>query len=186
MVQMNLGPDDKMDDKEYKVSQPDAMSGGNGGSLGSQNACCFTKNFESLYISSERRRQLCDIYLRNVDPVFKILHSPSLKDFLMLGKRYLGYTHHHQAPDALASAVYYVAVCTIDESECLSLFEQDKKTVLAQLRSETEEKLQKADVASLDDLTSLQAFVITLVCIELRFKSRSISMAISHLEVKLN
>lgn len=116
-----------------------------------------------ISISPQTRRSLCEIYLRNVDPVFKILHRPSLSAFLIDEEPYLDYEPDHQAPVTLAYAVYYVAVCTIDDPQCQVMFGVGKKTVLADLQRETEAALIKSDFVTTNDLTILQAYVLSLV-----------------------
>jgi hypothetical protein len=101
--------------------------------------------------------------LRNADPVFKILHRPSLRAFLIDEEPYLDYEPDHQAPVTLAYAVYYVAVCTIDDPQCQVMFGLDKKTVSAELQRETEAALIKSDFVTTNDLTILQAYVLSLV-----------------------
>lgn len=98
-----------------------------------------------------------------MDPLFKLLHRPSLRAFLHDDQPYLDYEHDHQAPTTLAFAVFSVAVCTIDDSQCQLLFGLDKKSAFADLQKETEAALVKADFITTNDLTVLQAFVLSLV-----------------------
>jgi hypothetical protein len=109
------------------------------------------------------RQRLCEIYLQNVDPEFKVIHRPSLRDFLRDDKPYLDYEPDHQAPATLASAVYLAAVCTMNDAECQSLFSADKRTVIGEFQKETEGALAKADFVTTNDLAVLQAYVISLV-----------------------
>ena len=118
---------------------------------------------KGVFLQPHIRQRLCDIYLQNVDPVFKVIHRPSLRDFLRDDKPYLDYEPDHQAPATLASAVYLAAVCTIDDAECQSLFNADKRTVIAEFQKETEGALARADFVTTNDLAVLQAYVISLV-----------------------
>lgn len=121
------------------------------------------QSYKGLALSLQTRQQLCDIYLQNVDPVFKVLHRPTLRAFLYDDKPYLDYEPHHQVPATLAWSVYYAAVCTIDDARCQQLFGVDKKTISADLQRETESALVKADFVTTNELTVLQAYVISLV-----------------------
>ena len=134
------------------------------GSESSESVSNSPQSVKGLNISPHIRRSLCAIYLRNVDPVFKVLHKPSLRAFLDHEKPYLDYEPDHPTPATLALAVYYAAVCTIDDSHVKSLFGSDKSTVTAELQRETELALAKADFVTTNDLTVLQAYVISLVC----------------------
>jgi hypothetical protein len=109
------------------------------------------------------RHRLCDVFFHNVDPLFKVLHRPSLQAFLKDGKPYLDYEQDHKAPATLASAVYLCAVCTLDEAECQLMFNTNKKTVVAEFQKVTEVALARADFVTTNDLTVLQAYIISLV-----------------------
>lgn len=121
------------------------------------------QSYREINITPQTRRSLCEIYLRNVDPVFKILHRPSIRAFLRNDEPYLDYEPDHQAPVTLAYAIYYAAVCTIDDAQCQLLFGMDKKTVSTDLQRETETALVKADFVTTTDITVLQAYVLSLV-----------------------
>ena len=72
---------------------------------------------------------LCQVYLRQVDPVVKILHRPSLSRFMLDGESYLGYEEGHFSAEALSSAVCYSAVSSMTEERCQSVFHASKSTV---------------------------------------------------------
>lgn len=116
-----------------------------------------------LNLQPQIRHRLCDIFFRNVDPLFKILHRPSLQAFIRDGKPYLDYEQDHQAPATLASAIYLCAVCTLDEVESQSMFNTSQKIIVAEFQKETESALAKADFVTTNDLTVLQAYIISLV-----------------------
>ena len=124
-----------------------------------------------LNLQPHIRHRLCDIFFRNVDPLFKILHRPSLQAFIKDGKPYLDYKQDHQAPATLASAIYLCAVCTLEEVECQSIFNTSKKIVVAEFQRETESALAKADFVTTNDLTVLQAYIISLVSTTTSFSS---------------
>lgn len=124
-----------------------------------------------LSLQPQIRDKLCDIFFRNVDPLFKILHRPSLQAFIKDGKPYLDYEQDHQAPATLASAIYLCAVCTLEEVECQSIFNTSKKIVVAEFQRETESALAKADFVTTNDLTVLQAYIISLVSTTTSFSS---------------
>lgn len=118
---------------------------------------------QGFTLSPEIRNELCDIFFRNVDPLFKILHRPSMQAYLKEGKPYLNYEHDHYAPATLASAVHLAAVCTLEDERCHELFNTDKKTIVAKFQKETELALAKSDYVTTNDITILQAFIISLV-----------------------
>ncbi|KAK3060995.1 hypothetical protein LTR53_019920, partial [Teratosphaeriaceae sp. CCFEE 6253] len=61
------------------------------------------------------------MYFRNVDPVFKVLHAPSVRAHVKTGARYLDYDAGHRAVTALKFVVYYAALATATEEECVQL-----------------------------------------------------------------
>jgi hypothetical protein len=124
-----------------------------------------------LNLQPKIRRRLCDIFFHNVDPLFKILHRPSIQAFLKDGKPYLDYEQDHQAPATLASAIYLCAVCTLNEVECQSMFNASKKIIVAEFQKETEVALARADFVTTNDLTVLQAYIISLVSTTTCFSS---------------
>ncbi|CAG8909658.1 unnamed protein product [Penicillium egyptiacum] len=127
-----------------------------------------------LSLQPQVRHRLCDIFFRNVDPLFKILHRPSLQAFIKEGKPYLDYEQDHQAPATLASAIYLCAMCTLEEVECQSMFGMSKRIIVAEFQKETEYALAKADFVTTNDLTVLQAYIISLLAARSQDQSRRV------------
>ncbi|EKV16344.1 hypothetical protein PDIG_08740 [Penicillium digitatum PHI26] len=127
-----------------------------------------------LNLQPQIRHRLCDIFFRNVDPLFKILHRPSLQAYIKEGKPYLDYEQDHQAPATLASAIYLCAVCTLDEVECQAMFNTRKRVVFAEFQKETEFALASADFVTTNDLTVLQAYVLSLLAARSQDQSRRV------------
>ena len=114
-------------------------------------------------VTKEIREQLCQVYLLRVDPVFKVLHGPSLRDHLLERKKYLNYDPGHPAVEALVSSVYYAATGSLSETQCLSLFAASQAAVITRYQAECEAALGRAGLVATEDLTVLQAFIIFLV-----------------------
>ncbi|CEO60620.1 hypothetical protein PMG11_05237 [Penicillium brasilianum] len=168
--------DDRLEDEEAEEearSQP-GFGASLVGSETSESMSGSPQSYKGLTISPQTRRRLCEIYLYNVDPVFKILHAPTLRAFLRDDQPYLDYDPDHIAPTTLAWAVYYAAVCTIDDSQCQILFGVDKKTITADLQRETEAALVKADFVTTNELTVLQAYVLSLLAARCQDQSRRV------------
>lgn len=100
---------------------------------------------------------LLDIYLHRVDPVLKAIHRPTLRTLL------LGRPNASLAQEALKSAVYFTALCTLDETECLEIVGLEKITAVTKFRLGAEIMLSRAGLLTARDLTALQAFVVYLV-----------------------
>lgn len=109
------------------------------------------------------RSILLDVFFRQVDPILKILHRPSLFAYLGQGRHYLNYERGNPAPAALAAAVFYISSATLSREQCLALFDERREIVIARYQEETKAALARADFLVTDDLTVLQAFVLSLV-----------------------
>ncbi|KAJ5168720.1 uncharacterized protein N7482_004314 [Penicillium canariense] len=165
--------DDRLENEEEIRSQP-GFGASFVGSESSESMSNSPQSYKGLSIPLQTRRQLCEIYLRNVDPVFKILHRPTLRAFLRDEQPYLDYEPDHHVPNTLALAVYYAAVCTIDDPQCQLLFGMDKKAVTADLQKETDAALSRADFVTTNELAVLQAYVLSLLAARSQDQSRRV------------
>ena len=103
------------------------------------------------------------IYFQNVDPLFKILHGPSVRNSMHGARPDLGQSSGDASNEALNFAIYYAAINTQDELVCKQKFGEEKTTLLSQFRFAIEVSLAKADLVNTTDIETLQAFVIFLV-----------------------
>ncbi|KAJ5220532.1 hypothetical protein N7468_009736 [Penicillium chermesinum] len=108
-------------------------------------------------------RQLCEVYLQQVDPVIKILHRPSLTQWMVHGGLYLAYAQGHPSVEALGSAVCYSAVSSMTENQCSAMFQARKPDLMAESRMACETAIGRAGLLSTRDVTVLQAFILYLV-----------------------
>ncbi|KAH8431499.1 fungal specific transcription factor domain-containing protein [Aspergillus melleus] len=122
----------------------------------------------------ELHRSLVEVFLSRIDPVFKVIHQPSLRAFLLEGKQYLDYEDGRHAPNTLASAIYYAAVCILSEEECDRVFKEHKSSVVAKYRRVCDAALYHADFPTTNDLTVLQAFMISLLSYRLLDQGRRV------------
>ena len=106
---------------------------------------------------------LLDIYLDRIDPVFKVTHTPSLHAILLEANNIT------PAQEALKSSVFFTAVNSLDEQECLQRFNSSKSALSGRFQLAAEVLLSRSGLLTTVDLTSLQAFVIYLV--SLRFEN---------------
>ncbi|KAI1649331.1 uncharacterized protein F4817DRAFT_363675 [Daldinia loculata] len=118
--------------------------------------------------------QLCEIYLRQVDPIIKVLHRPSLSNFMQNGQRYLGYDTNHVSTMCLSSAVCFSAVASMTEEQCQKLFNTRKLTLMAQFRAACEAALESSELLTTSDITVLQAFVLYLIARRTEDSSRAV------------
>jgi hypothetical protein len=107
--------------------------------------------------------QLCQIYLRQVDPVMKVIHRPSLSKLLLTGEGYLGRKPGHPSVEALSAAVHYAAISSMTEEQCVSVFHSQKSRLVFDYQTACEMALERAGLMKTNDLTVLQSFVLYLV-----------------------
>ncbi|KAE8340076.1 hypothetical protein BDV24DRAFT_175711 [Aspergillus arachidicola] len=125
-------------------------------------------------LTRQAERNLVQVFLKKVDPAFKILHAPSLQAFLLDGKPYLDYEPGHMAPAALSSAIYFAAACSATEDESNDLLGCNKGWLVARYQQESEAALAKADFMTSNDVTILQAFVLFLLASRSQDSSRRV------------
>ncbi|GKZ37992.1 hypothetical protein AbraIFM66950_009884 [Aspergillus brasiliensis] len=132
-----------------------------------------------------QRQKLLHTYFTQIDPIVKIVHRPSLLAYVPGGKCYLQYDLWHPAPAALASAIYYAASCTLSQESCRT-FGMDKAALISKYRKDLDCALGRADYMVTNDLTVLQAFVISLIALRCHDRSRrfwtmtAIALRIAH------
>jgi hypothetical protein len=106
---------------------------------------------------------LCEAYLSNVDPVFKILHAPSLRRYLQDGAADLDCSPGTEGLEALKLAIFYAATVSMVDSECQARLGEKRATLLAQYRAGTEIALANANLVNTVQMSTLQAFTVYLV-----------------------
>ncbi|KAH8590728.1 hypothetical protein B0O99DRAFT_300010 [Bisporella sp. PMI_857] len=126
------------------------------------------------HLPIEIQQILCQVYLQQVDPVFKVLHWPSLRACLEERKPYLDYDESDPAVQALASAVYYAAASSLTEAQSVSIFGSSKQIAVRQCQSQCEAALNHTDLTVTEDLTVLQAFTLFLISTRLHDRSRRV------------
>ena len=149
-------------------SQADLVDGGISvlGLSGPNNSPAISQQFLGGRIASE----LCQIYLRQVDPIIKILHRPSLILWLLEGHGYLSYPDGHASVHALRAAVCYSAASSMTEGQCREAFRTDKDCIVADCRRACELAIERSGLLATRDIAVLQAFVLYLVSVDRAMK----------------
>lgn len=106
--------------------------------------------------------RLWAVYLRNVDPLIKILHRPTLTEDIQMfansSSRPLSAPEH-----ARLFSIYFAAVTTLSDEECLKQLGRPKRDLAANFRLNTERALAAADYLSQPTLVTLQSLAIYVV-----------------------
>ena len=103
--------------------------------------------------------QLWQAYLTNVDPLIKILHTPSAQQ-LVLGQ--IGKKETPPAVSLLTCAICFISTVSLNEDECQGLFQTSRIRLLMLYRGATEAWLSINSLVSTTDLRVLQSFILYL------------------------
>ncbi|EMC96844.1 hypothetical protein BAUCODRAFT_122802 [Baudoinia panamericana UAMH 10762] len=101
---------------------------------------------------------LCAIYRTRVDSVFKILHWPSA----LLTVQESAVLDSVGPGQALASAIYFMAVCALSDNECMQVCGYPRLSMLNAYCSATEKVISDARIMQAPSIVGLQAYVIYL------------------------
>lgn len=105
--------------------------------------------------------QTCwQLFLRNIDPLAKVLHQASTEKTLV--KAINDPTALEKGESAVVFAVYLSSLSNMSATDAESFFGAPKHTALAVYREATEHALMKANLLATEDLTTLQGFVLFL------------------------
>lgn len=104
-----------------------------------------------------------DTFVENVDPLTKVVHTPSVAKAIKQAKEDL--SSLSRSVEALLFAIYYSVITSMNQDEVKSNFDTDKSTLLARYRFGVEQALARADFLSSSEIVTLQAFVLFLICV---------------------
>ncbi len=106
---------------------------------------------------------LCTLYVENFDPVFKVLHMPTLQKYVIEASSDIDNIPGGKSMEALLFAMYYAGVTTISPEKCLNYFQEDKESLRNRYRYDLEMAFANVDLFTGADMVTLQALVIFLV-----------------------
>lgn len=116
--------------------------------------------------------RLWDIYLKNVDPLLKITHRPSLQPLLV--EATCDTAHIRPALEALMFGIYSIAVLSLSHDECAAIFNTPKEELQKRYHFACQEALINADFLRTTDRTCLTALYFYLVRIIYRIICRRV------------
>jgi hypothetical protein len=117
----------------------------------------------SKRISRDEVQFLTDIFIANVDPLVKILHIPSLRKLMRSVYSDSSERTRSRGEDVVIFAVYFSAVTSMTDEECLVKFRDSRQNILAKRRFDLEKALDEADFTKNAEMATLQALVLFLV-----------------------
>ena len=109
------------------------------------------------------QKVLFDAYCENVDRSFKILHIPTLRRFINQGVNYLGTARSASCHAALKATIWFAAVNSLSETQCLLLFGNSKADQTEFFKRRAEIAFTEANLLVTKDLVTLQALAVYIV-----------------------
>jgi hypothetical protein len=102
-------------------------------------------------------------FKENVDPLVKVLHVPTFERTIAAAASNLATLP--RGLEALLFTIYYGAVTSLSNEDCLTQFGEGKPVLLARYRFAIEQALARANFLITEELIVLQALVLFLMCL---------------------
>lgn len=134
-----------------------------------------------MQVLADQKTHLWNIYKKRVEPLTKLLHLPLLEQAVLVFNPLN--SSSSDGMQCIVLAVYYGAVTSLGEEECVVLFANGQAQVLSRMREELEELFAKALLLHTGDLRPLQA--LTLYLVFLRHHEPRLSWKLSGLAIRL-
>lgn len=106
---------------------------------------------------------LLNAYLNYVEPIYKLLHVPTLKAFMADGQPYMNRPADAPCNKALKAAIYFAAANAYTEEECESKFGKSQDLVVLQYRRMVDIALYQADPLNTTEVATIQACALYIV-----------------------
>ncbi|KAK5998337.1 Aurofusarin cluster transcription factor aurR2 [Cladobotryum mycophilum] len=107
--------------------------------------------------------QLWQIYIDNINPLLKITHAPNIQGQIIQATAQLSQTPKNL--EALMFGVYLMAITSLDDDDVLKRFGIPKRELLGNYFTAVQQALINASFMRVNDLLTLQAFVLYLFAI---------------------
>lgn len=111
----------------------------------------------------EQILELSSVYWYNVDPLFKILHRPTMESGLERFARSPELFPVDRATEALYFSMYFAAVTSLSPEKCKSRVGEERSTLVQKFRLAVEVALAKADYLNSTQLELFQALALYVV-----------------------
>jgi hypothetical protein len=125
--------------------------------LGMSNNQCL----KALHPPKAGMIQLWEAFKDNVDPLTKIVHAPSMQKTIEAIQDVPNQVS--KSLEALLFSIYYSAVNSLSQEECMSILGQNKEIAANRFRIGTKQALVNAAFLKSTSVVTLQAYVLFLV-----------------------
>ncbi|KZZ93872.1 Transcription factor [Moelleriella libera RCEF 2490] len=121
------------------------------------------KSLTAIHPACEDALQLWNIYLQNVESLCKILHTPTMSQ--VVKKISSNPLKASKGEECLLFAIYYFAVYSMPDTECLRLFQQSRRDLMAKYQRAVLQALVNASWLKTTSLSVLQAYTLFLLAV---------------------
>jgi hypothetical protein len=119
-----------------------------------------TVNLQGLHPPGVHIFKHWQLYMENVNPVSKIVHTPSFQKTLLNAAMDLG--NVDKETETLLFAIYFGSVVSLTDEECLNTFGESQVVLQGRYHFCTQQALKNAGLLKTSDIRVLQAFSIFL------------------------
>jgi hypothetical protein len=112
------------------------------------------------------------LYTENVDPVYKFFYKPSVEKIIQTASYHN--TTLSPSNEALLFGIYLAAITSISAAKVRTTFQDSKEHLLGRYRFALERALSHAGLVNTQELTTLQAFVLLIICLRRNEDSRTL------------
>lgn len=127
------------------------------------NALLSTATIEDLVPEPVHALKLWQLFLDRVNPLFKVVHVPSIQPVVLEGAMNMMSIPHNQ--QALLFSIYSTASLSLSESESIQLLGMTREAAVQSFIAGTKIALVRCNFLKNYDMTALQALVHFMVCL---------------------
>ena len=160
-LRQTIDEDESEDDNNSPFSNSETQTSHSSVMFGS--AYSTAANLRNYHPTQQQIHLLSEAYIRNVDPVFKILHVPSFRQLISNVISNLDTIPTDNYVEPFLFAVYYATITTFTNDDCFKHFQDTRDSLLVRYRSGFERALTNADFLNSTEIGILQALCIFLI-----------------------
>ena len=112
------------------------------------------------------------LFIENVDAVYKFLHKPSIEKIIRIAS--YSNTTLSLSDEALLFGIYFAAITSMSVEKVQTTFQDNKENLLSRYRCGLERALGHAGLLNTQEPSTLQAFILLIICTRRNDDSRTI------------
>ncbi|KAF7593759.1 hypothetical protein BBP40_010935 [Aspergillus hancockii] len=136
-------------------------------------SCETNVDLSTLHPEQVQIFRLWQIYLENVDPLLKVTHTPTLQSRIINAASNM--TNISPTLEALMFSIYCIAILSLTEHECVSLFGSSREDLLKGYRFGCQQALTNSEFLRSNDRDCLTALLFYLISVKPDTDPRSVN-----------